>query len=658
MIQRRDIRKFFFIISLCWVFMCLNLIAMSQEVLTPEKIIRMKRISDIQISPDGKRIAYVVRSLDEKKHRYTSDIFVVDVETGQSVQMTYHPENDTLPRWSPCGSKLAFRTDRGEKAQIYIIHTDGGESYPLFELKNGISGDFAWSPDGKQIAFFTLRDLTDEEKKARDEKRDEIVFEETMRLNQLALIDIKSKEIKRLTDGSDYVASVSWSPDGKKIAFTSRPSMDVDDYFLSKIYMISSEGGKPQRLTNTKKMREMNPVWSPDGENVAFSGHPGYDQWADPGDVYYVPAVGGTPINLTQKLDRSESVMCWSADSQSIIFSFGNKTSTEMGRINLKNGQIDQQGPVGKVISGVSFSSKNDLLALILTDPMNPPDIWIGESDWKNPRALVRSNPWINQLRLGKTEIVRWKSFDNMIIEGLLVYPVDYKPGKSIPLIVEPHGGPQGVRTVSFSATWQMFAGSGYGVLAPNFRGSGSYGRKFVRANIGDWGGGDYKDIMAGVDHLIQKGIADKNRLGIEGWSYGGYMTNWVIKHTDRFKAAVSGAGLSNLESFYGTTDIQGFMEYYHKGFPWRSREIYKQSSPLASPFRTTTPTLILHGEEDRRVPISQSEEIYHYLKKIDAKVKFVRYPREPHGLGEPNHQLDRYTRMLKWFQYYIPVTK
>jgi dipeptidyl aminopeptidase/acylaminoacyl peptidase len=241
-----------------------------------------------------------------------------------------------------------------------------------------------------------------------------------------------------------------------------------------------------------------------------------------------------------------------------------------------------------------------------------------------------------------------------MEIEGLLVFPVDHQEGRKVPLIVEPHGGPQGVRTVVFNPTWQMFAGAGYGVLVPNFRGSGSHGREFVRANIGDWGGGDYKDIMAGVDHVIQEGIADETKLGIQGWSYGGFMTNWVITHTDRFKAAVSGAGLSNLESFYGTTDIQGFMEYYHKGFPWVSRDIYRGSSPLASDFKVSTPTLILHGEEDRRVPVSQSEELYHYLKKADVTVRFVRYPREPHGLREPNHQLDRYTRMLGWFNKYI----
>jgi len=293
-------------------------------------------------------------------------------------------------------------------------------------------------------------------------------------------------------------------------------------------------------------------------------------------------------------------------------------------------------------------------MAFVMTDPENSQDLWVSDINLKNPRLLVQSNPDIKNLKLGKTKVIQWKSFDGKTIERILVLPVDYIEGQRVPLIFEPNGGLQGVRTVSFNPVWQILAGAGYGVLAPNFRGSTNYRREFVRANIGDWGGGDFRDIMAGVDDLIKKGLADETKLGVEGWSYGGFRTNWIITHTDRFKAAVSGAGLSNLESFYGTTDIQGYMEYYHKGFPWISREIYRQSSPLTNTFKVKTPVLILHGEEDGRVPISQSEELYYYLKKSGVTVKFVRYPRESHGLREPQHQLDRYTRMLNWFNTHI----
>ena len=641
------------------LFVCTFLLSLlpvfgQDDVMTPEKIVRMKQISDPQLSPDGKKVAYVLRSHDEEKHALTTDIYVVDSDTGESAQMTYHPDNDSNPRWSPDGKTLAFLSTREEKQQIWLIQLAGGEARQLTDIEDGTAGGIDWSPDGKTIAFLTARELTEDEEKAKEEKRDEIVVDETMRLNQLAVVQLDTGDVERLTDGKSDVVNPSWSPDGRKIAFVTRPSKDVDDYFYSKIYVIDSGAGNPKRLTDSDALRESSPRWSPNGELIAFSGHPGYDLWADPSDVYVVPAEGGTATNLTSELDRAESVVSWSGDSRKILFSFGEKTYSQLGIVEVESKALDRLIPKGKYLSGVSATRDLDQLAVVMSDPLNPRDLWIGDIRLESPRRLVQSNPDVSKLRLGRTEVIRWKSFDGMEIEGLLVLPVDYQEGQKVPLIVEPHGGPQGVRTVVFNPTWQMFAGAGYGVLVPNFRGSGSYGREFVRANIGDWGGGDYKDIMAGVDHVIQKGIADETRLGVEGWSYGGFMTNWIITHTDRFKAAVSGAGLSNLESFYGTTDIQGFMEYYHKGFPWVSRDIYRGSSPLASDFKVSTPTLILHGEEDRRVAISQSEELYHYLKKAGVTVRFVRYPREPHGLREPNHQLDRYTRMLGWFNKHI----
>ena len=625
-----------------------------ENVMTPEKIIGMKRIYGVQLSPDGRKVAYVLRSLDEKELKFTTDIYIADVKTGESMQVTYNLKNDSSPRWSPDGSKIAFFSNREKRNQIWIISTTGGEAYQLTKLKDGASGSIRWSPDGEKIVFFTPRELTKEEKKAKEEKRDEIVVDETMRLNQLAVIDVDSGDVQRLTDGKTYVSGPSWSPDGKKIAFASRPSTDADDIFHSKIFIIESSGGTPDRLTNSKAITEMSPQWSPSGKHITFSAGPGYDDWADPDDVYVVPAEGGSPTNLTAQLDRGESVVRWGKDSRSIVFRFGSETFTQIGKVDIKTKKIDILIPKAKIIPSISISPALDIMALVMTDPENPGDLWVSDINLKNPRLLVQSNPDIKKLILGKTKVVHWKSFDGRTIEGLLVFPVGYNEGQRVPLIVEPHGGPAGVRTVSFNPIWQMFSGAGYAVFAPNFRGSGYYGREFVRANIGDWGGGDYRDIIAGVDDLIKKGIADETKLGVEGWSYGGFMTNWIITHTDRFKAAVSGAGLSNLESFYGTTDIQGYMEYYHNGFPWISPKIYRRSSPLKSTFKVKTPVLILHGERDSRVPISQSEELYQYLKKTGVTVKFVRYPREPHGLREPNHQLDRYTRMLNWFNTYI----
>lgn len=642
------------IILFCLFLVCPFFLSGEENVMTPEKIIGMKRIYGVQLSPDGKKVTYVLRSLDEEEHRFTTDIYVADIKTGKSIQMTHQPKNDSSPRWSPDGSKIGFFSNREKRNQIWIISLAGGEAYQLTKLKDGASGSIRWSPDGQKIAFFTRRELSEEEEKAKEEKRDEIVVDETMRLNQLAVIDVDSYVVQRLTDGKTYVSDPSWSPDSKKIAFASRPSTDADDIFHSKIFIIKFSGGTPERLTNTKAITEMSPQWSPDGKHIAFSAGPGYDRWADPDDVYFVPAEGGSPTNLTSQLDRSEYVVRWAKDNRNIVFRFGSKTFTQIGKVDIQTKKIDMLIPKEKILPSISISSALDVMAFVMTDPESPRDLWVSDINLKKPRLLVQSNPDIKKLSLGKTKVIRWKSFDGKTIEGVLVLPVGYKKGQRVPLIVEPHGGPMGARTVAYNPIWQMFAGAGYAVFAPNFRGSGYHGREFVRANIGDWGGGDYQDIMAGVDYLIKEGIADEKKLGVEGWSYGGFMTNWIITHTDRFKAAVSGAGMSNLESFYGTTDIQGFMEYYHKGFPWSSREIYRRSSPLTSTFKVKTPVLILHGEEDARVPISQSEELYYYLKKSGVTVRFVRYPGEGHGLREPQHQIDRYTRMLDWFNTHI----
>lgn len=641
----------YFFICICFFNGITNLPVYCDEVMTPEKIIRMRSIFDPQISPGGKRVAYVLATLDTKENKYTKDIYTVNIETQESIRMTYHPKNDLTPRWSPEGRRIAFLSNRSGKYQIWLISVFGGEAHVLTELeKDGVSGGIWWAPDGKKIAFLVPRELTEEEKKAKKEKKDAVVFEETFRMNQLAVMDLDTRKTVRLTNGKTLVSDVAWSPDSEKIVFTSRPSPDIDDLFSSKIYLIDSSGGPSKRLTTTDDLREMNPAWSPDGKFIAFNGQAGYDFWSDPGDVYVVPSSGGDAKNLTSKLDRDERVKAWTVDSRGIIFRFESGAYAKLGRVDFKNKKIDLLSNKKLVFGDLSLRPGLKHMAMMITDPMNPPDLWTSDLEMNNFNRLIRSNPDIDDIKLGETRIVRWKSFDGKAIEGILVLPVNYEDRKTVPLIVVVHGGPQGARGMSFNPIWQMFSGAGYAVFAPNFRGSSNYGRDFVRANIGDWGGGDYKDIMSGVDYLIEKGIVDKNRLGIQGWSYGGFMTNWVITHTNRFKAAVSGAGFSNLESFYGTTDIQGYMEYYHKGAPWESRDIYRRSSPLTSSLPVHTPTLILHGEEDHRVPISQSEELYQFLKKKGVEVKFVRYPREGHILREPCHRLDWYTRMLNWF--------
>lgn len=308
--------------------------------------------------------------------------------------------------------------------------------------------------------------------------------------------------------------------------------------------------------------------------------------------------------------------------------------------------------------SDLVVSANGQRIAFLREDARHPDDLWTAGSDDAAPRKLTDVNPEIASLQLAESEVIRWKGADDWEIDGILVKPVGYQAGRRYPLIVEAHGGPHGAQSVGFNPMWQYFASRGYMVLAPNFRGSGGYRQDFVDADRNDWGGKDFIDIMRGVDFVIAQGLADADHLGIEGWSYGGYMTSWIIGHTDRFKAAVAGAAVTNLQSFYGTTDIQRFIEWEYEGFPWEHPDKVREHSPITFAPRAKTPTLILHGEADVRVPIEQGAQLYMTLRKAGTPVEFVRYPREGHGFREPAHRQDRYRRTLEWLDRYVGTSK
>jgi dipeptidyl aminopeptidase/acylaminoacyl peptidase len=280
--------------------------------------------------------------------------------------------------------------------------------------------------------------------------------------------------------------------------------------------------------------------------------------------------------------------------------------------------------------------------------------VWTANAVGTAARRITDVNPQAATLSVAETEVIRWKGADDWDIEGILMKPIGYQPGRRWPVIVEAHGGPHGAQTLAFNPMWQYFAARGFMVFAPDFRGSGGYRQAFVDADRNDWGGKDYVDIMRGVDHLIATGLADPDRLGIEGWSYGGYMTAWIIGHTDRFKAAVAGAAVTNLQSFYGTTDIQRFIEWEFHGFPWDNAEKIREHSPVTHAPRAKTPTLVLHGEADVRVPIEQGAQLYTILRKSGVPTQFVHYPREGHGLREPAHRHDRIRRTLEWMERFL----
>ncbi len=659
-------RAFMLMAVLCVIFA--TAAAAQKRVMTAEDVVTLKAVSNPQVSPDGRQVVFVLSEPDLKANESFSHLWMVSMGGGEPTRFTWSLKNESAPQWSPDGKWIAFVSNRegrraGEgdgaaKSQIWIIPAGGGEAQQLTDIKGGVSaagfggGGYSWSPDSAKIAFVSAEPASEEEQKRLKEKRDMIVVGKDIKMSQLWVIDVAGRQASQLTHDRLDAGDPQWSPDGKQIAYVTRPSPKADDGVLGDIRVIPASGGTPGLLTKNEGP-DTSPRWSPDGRFIAYLSGPTPNSGGQ-NDILVMPAGGGQPYNLTEAFDRNESGLVWSPDGKIILFQAGMGVNTHLFSVPASGGPIMPLLSGERVAAGGRLSKDGKSLVFTLSDPLRPADVWIAAADGTNARPLTKMNPQVDDFRLGTTEAIRWKNRDGGEIEGLLVKPVDYQPGTRYPMIVEPHGGPAGVQTTRFNGMWQVMAGRGYVVFAPNFRGSDGYGKKHIEANVGKWGVVDFQDIMTGVDEVIAKGLADPDRLGVEGWSYGGYMSNFINTHSDRFKAAVPGAGMSNMTSFFGTTDIQRFTVYYMTGKPWETAEVYRRSSPITNVAKAKAPALILHGEADRRVPIEQGEQMYMSLKQNGVETEMVRYPREPHGLQEPYHQIDRIERTVDWLDRFL----
>ena len=647
------------------------------RMLQPEDIVGMKGLSGSAISPDGKWAAFVqtVPVLESEKSEHRGHIWLVSTDGGEPFQLTNGANGDSNPQWAPDSTRLAFVSRRGNgKAQIWIIPIAGGEAKQLTHAKNGASNP-QWSSDGKRIAFLKTEQDSEVEEKRKKAKDDRVVMGiDDFKQQHLWVIEVETLDdepaplfslpeegadenvnvdkSQRLTGGDFHVSEQRWSPDGKQISFVSAPSPKADDMmFNGTVYVVDIETKKVRKLT-AQTGGESSPRWSPDGRYVAYLHS--LDRYGQK-DLYIISAEGGASTNLTAtQLDRNADAPVWSPDGDTIYFIAMDRVRWPLYSVSKAGDEIRQITRDDCVIGGISIANDADTFLCTRSEPYAPTDVWIGSIRTGETKQLTKLNPQLENFALGEVQVIRWQSSDGLEIEGLLCLPVGYEAGKSYPLIVEPHGGPRSSRDLGFKPTWHYFSGEGFAYFAPNFRGGDGYGNDFATANYNDWGGGDYQDIMTGVDFLIEGGIADPDRLIVGGSSYGGYMTGWIITHTDRFKAACNVCGVINLVSFYAQTDIPNFMSLYFAGPPSQGLELYRERSPISHVDRAQTPTLILHGEEDIRVPLPQSEEFYAGLKAGGVETVFVKYPREGHSIGEPRHQLDMLKRQLAWYNKYV----
>ncbi|HEX4947970.1 MAG TPA: S9 family peptidase, partial [Blastocatellia bacterium] len=638
--------------------------AASEKRFTIEDALALKNIGAPQFSPDGKRLVYTISEWDRKENRRVSHIYLVSSEGGKVTKLTNGEKGESAPQWSPDGTRIAFLADRDKGAQIWMIPADGGEAEKLTSEENSVQG-FRWSPDGKAMAFIT-RDVPkdkDAREKRRKDKFDTITVDHDLNYAHLWTINVATKDKMRLTEGAFSVQTPQWSPDGQWIVFAASKAgaqesifTDISDDRNSDLFVVAASGGTARKLT-TNPAADAGPQWSPDGKWIAYAANT--EGWASKTDVMLIGADGGAPKNLTASfIESAGGGLTWSPDGKTLYFTSGVGMYSHIYSVPVSGGNVSPITTGNRNYSQFDLSADGKRLAYLLNDSRTSEDIWVTTPGQNNAKQITTVNPHIKDFAIAESEVIKWKGPDNFDIEGVLLKPLGYEAGRKYPLILQIHGGPYGKFSDTFNARNQIWAANGYAVLMPNPRGSTGYGNKFTVANIGDWGGKDFQDIMAGVDAVIARGIADADKCVVMGGSYGGFMTFWTVSQTDRFKAAIGHAAISDWYSFHGQSDIPGLMEYGFKGTPWDVPENYRRWSPMTYVSKVKTPLMITHGERDLRVNIQQGEQYYRSLKKRGVEVIFYRYPREGHGIQEPNHVIDLTARQLEWFDSHLGIKR
>jgi dipeptidyl aminopeptidase/acylaminoacyl peptidase len=649
-----------------------GVVGQSRRPATFDDVLNVKAVQQATLSPDGAQVLYLVRQWEPEQDRMESRTHVWRVSTRGDTparQLTFGERGESQPQWSPDGKYISFVASRGSaeaKAQIYLMPSDGGEPWKLTDAKENVTS-YVWAPDSSRIAYVATDPRSSEEEAAVKKRDDERVFEGDFRYQHAWVVDIATKQATRVTEGTEYTVQgqPSWSPDGTRIAFAGAATPMLRDNRRD-IY-IAEVGSRRVEKISTNFGSDNAPRWSPDGATIAwvsepYTGNPHVDGTAV-GVVrhsrlmlYDVKAKAVKDVSAAS-FDIDAGAPTWTNEGTRVMFLSGDRAYNNAFAFDLSSGRytrLSQQ----RTLNGVSVSKDGRTIVVTMDAPDASTEVYVTDPSFAHLKRLTDTNPQLAGLALGATEVVTWKSSDGAEVEGVLLKPVGFEAGKRYPTLVVAHGGPAGAHLNGFRLGGleggQVWAGKGWAVFYPNPRGSTNYGEKTLQANINDWGGGDYRDIMTGVDALIARGIADPDKLAHIGWSYGGYMTAWVITQTTRFKAAMVGAGLTNMWSMYGTNDIPSVLIAYFGGIPNpKTLPLYLERSAMSHIDKVKTPTLILHGANDERVPIGQAYELYRGLKDRGVPTELVLYPREGHGITEYYHQRDRLQRIYDWVTKY-----
>ncbi|MBN2334170.1 S9 family peptidase [Candidatus Bathyarchaeota archaeon] len=633
-------------------------------------------VSDPQVSPDGRRVAFVYTAIDYGEDDYVKHVWMLDTGTGKTVQFTHGVGKDSSPQWSPDGSKLLFLSSGREpekKSQLYVINSEGGEAQLAADMETGIMNP-AWAPNGRDI-LFTSRVWAPEKPET-----DVVVVKRIwFKLNGVGMFAGKrvhlftvrpGRKPKQLTKGEFDVEAAAWSPDGKEIAFVSNMESDQDATHVRHIYLMPAKGGETRRITSAE--HEIGALrWSPDGDEIAYLGDDFHARGATNTDIWVIPSDGGEPRNLTAALDRSigrgigsdlrvstpNPSPVWSSDGGSIYFLTGDVPTSNVYKVDKASGEVTRLTS-GYTVDGFSFSGDFKVLAYNAMTATAPCELWVRDSGGER-KATGFNDRLMKKLAVSTPEPYTWANELGDEITGWVMKPTGYEDGAKYPTILQIHGGPLSIYGDAVYQEFQMLATAGYCVIYTNPRGSGGYGEEYGATLNGRHGAVDYRDVMDFTEDAVKRfSFIDRERLGVTGGSYGGYLTNWIISQTDLFKAAVACRSTCNRHSHHGYSDL-GYKhgESGNVGYPWRDEEKLLAQSPLRHASNVKTPTLFIHSENDLRCTIQQAEEFFVALKELGVDTEMVRFPGESHELsrsGKPKHREERLRHILGWFDKYL----
>jgi dipeptidyl aminopeptidase/acylaminoacyl peptidase len=628
---------------------------------------RVHHFREAVISPDGHKVAWVQGLRDAKNQpSWGSAIFVKDLANPaqEPVHITADPSgaahDESGIRWSPDSQSLLFLSNpfREDQYQVYAVGVSGQGARPLTQVK-GVVADAHYSPDGKQVAFLLTEGTNRAAGPLQAGAVQTGVIGDEIHEQRLAVVDIETGKLRHLSPEDLHVYEYDWSPDSQRLVAIGAHGSGDNNWYIAEIYTINAASGETRSILKPD-MQIAIPRWSPDGKTIAYIGGLMSDEGFIGGDVYALPVAGGKSTNLTPNLNASAAYLAWNADGKQLTLTEHADGGSAIALLDCATGKVEELWKNGESIwsvggaFAVSSSTDGKTFALIRSSFDLAPEVWAGPiGKWE---AITHANERLER-GWGDVKNLHWKSAD-FTVQGWLMYPRNFDPSRRYPLIVHVHGGPAGALQPRWPSSFFdgcALSSANYFVLYPNPRGSYGQGERFTRANVKDFGYGDFRDIMAGVDTVLKTEPIDPNRLGVTGWSYGGYMTMWAVTQTDRFHAAVVGAGLANWQSYYGQNGIDQWMIPYFGASVYDDPAVYAKSSPINFIKRVKTPSLVLVGERDVECPPPQSFEFWHALKTLGVPTQLVVYPNEGHGIAQPDHHRDILLRSLDWFEKYLP---